>query len=164
MREDLKFVAVGHVDHGKSTLIGRLLYDTNSLPPDKMEEVRRVSEEAGGVPEFAFVMDHLEEERRNRVTIDTAQIFFKTAKREYVIIDAPGHKQFLKNMITGSTLAEAALLLVAAEFVFQGEPFAFEHGDHATSVLLGVMPSGEQGLEAEHELRHISWSLPFPAS
>ena len=115
MRDDLKFVAVGHVDHGKSTLIGRLLYDTNSLPPDKMEEVRRVSEEADGVPEFAFVMDHLEEERRNRVTIDTAQIFFRTNRREYVIIDAPGHKQFLKNMITGSTQAEAALLLIAAE-------------------------------------------------
>ncbi|MHC4753198.1 MAG: GTP-binding protein [Planctomycetota bacterium] len=112
MRENLKFVVVGHVDHGKSTLIGRLLYDTNSLPPDKMEEVRRVSEDSESVPEFAFVMDHLEEERKNRVTIDTAQIFFKTAKRYYTIIDAPGHKQFLKNMITGSTQAEAALLLI----------------------------------------------------
>jgi len=114
MRENLKFVTVGHVDHGKSTLIGRLLYDTNSLPPDKIEEVRKASEEAEGVPEFAFVMDHLEEERKNRITIDTAQIFFKTAKRDYTIIDAPGHKQFLKNMITGSTQAEAALLLVDA--------------------------------------------------
>src|SRR4030043_147447 len=95
-RMGVKFVIVGHVDHGKSTLIGRLLYDTNSLPPDKMEEVRRASEEAEGVPEFAFVMDHLEEERTNRITIDTAQIFFKTAKRDYTIIDAPGHKQFLK--------------------------------------------------------------------
>ncbi|MHC4625376.1 MAG: sulfate adenylyltransferase subunit 1 [Planctomycetota bacterium] len=115
MLENLKFVAVGHVDHGKSTLIGRLLYDTNSLPPDKMDEVRRMSEESEGTPEFAFVMDHLEEERTNRVTIDTAQIFFKTAKRHYTIIDAPGHKQFLKNMITGSTQAEAAVLLVDAE-------------------------------------------------
>jgi len=114
MQENLKFVAVGHVDHGKSTLIGRLLYDTGSLPPDKMEEVRKFSEDADGVPEFAFVMDHLEEERRNRITIDTAQIFFRTARREYTIIDAPGHKQFLKNMITGSTQAEAALLLVDA--------------------------------------------------
>lgn len=116
MNDSLKFVAVGHVDHGKSTLIGRLLYDTNSLPPDKMEEVRAASEaRPDGVPEFAFVMDHLEEERKNRVTIDTAQIFFYTDKREYVIIDAPGHKQFLKNMITGSTQAEAALLLVDVE-------------------------------------------------
>jgi sulfate adenylyltransferase large subunit len=115
MRENLKFVAVGHVDHGKSTLIGRLLYDTESLPPDKMDEVRRVSEVSGGEPEFAFVMDYLEEERINRVTIDTAQIFFKTAKREYTIIDAPGHKQFLKNMITGSTQAHAAVLLIDAE-------------------------------------------------
>jgi len=115
MRENLKFVVVGHVDHGKSTLIGRLLYDTASLPPDKMEEVRRMSEEADGVPEFAFVMDHLEEERRNRITIDTAQIFFKTGRRDYTIIDAPGHKQFLKNMITGSTQAEAAVLLVDAQ-------------------------------------------------
>jgi sulfate adenylyltransferase subunit 1 (EFTu-like GTPase family) len=96
-------------------LIGRLLYDTDSLPPDRMEEVRKVSEDVDGVPEFAFVMDHLEEERRNRVTIDTAQIFFKTAKRDYTIIDAPGHKQFLKNMITGSTQAEAALLIIDAQ-------------------------------------------------
>ena len=115
MQENLKFVAVGHVDHGKSTLIGRLLYDTNSLPPDKMDEVRLMSEESEDAPEFAFVMDHLEEERTNRVTIDTAQIFFKTARRHYTIIDAPGHKQFLKNMITGSTQAEAAVLLVDAE-------------------------------------------------
>ena len=114
MRKNLRFVAVGHVDHGKSTLIGRLLYDTNSLHPDKMDEVRRMSEESEGEPEFAFVMDHLEEERRNRITIDTAQIFFKTAKRDYTIIDAPGHKQFLKNMITGATQAEAAVLLIDA--------------------------------------------------
>ena len=115
MKENLKFVVVGHVDHGKSTLIGRLLYDTQSLPPDKLEEVRQASEKGGEVPEFAFVTDHLEEERKNRITIDTAQIFFKTAKRDYTIIDAPGHKEFLKNMITGSTQAEAAVLMIDAK-------------------------------------------------
>ena len=114
MQENLHFVVVGHVDHGKSTLIGRLLYDTNSLPADKIEELRSLSSQDGGQPEFAFVMDHLEEERSQHITIDTAQIFFKTAKRHYVIIDAPGHKQFLRNMITGATQAEAALLLIDA--------------------------------------------------
>ena len=98
MKENLKFVVVGHVDHGKSTLIGRLLYDTDSLPPDNMEQVRQADAADGSTTAFAFVMDHLEEERRNRVTIDTAQIFFRTSRREYVIIDAPGHKQFLKNI------------------------------------------------------------------
>jgi translation elongation factor TU len=79
-----------------------------------MEEIRRVSEELGKEMEFAFVMDHLEEERERGITIDTAHTFFKTEKRHYVIIDAPGHKEFLKNMITGSSQAEAALLLVDA--------------------------------------------------
>lgn len=105
---------VGHVDHGKSTLIGRLLYDTDSLPPDKIEEMKRTSGELGRETEFAFIMDHLREEREQGITIDTAQTFFRTPSREYVIIDAPGHVEFVKNMITGASQAEAAVLIIDA--------------------------------------------------
>ena len=108
----LSFVIVGHIDHGKSTLIGRLLYDTDSLPPDKIEEIQKASAEAGRETEFAYLLDHLEEERKQGITIDTTQVFFKTGKRRYVIIDAPGHVEFVKNMITGASQAEAAVLII----------------------------------------------------
>lgn len=113
--ENLKFVIVGHIDHGKSTLIGRLLYDTGSLPEGKIEEIKEICESLGKDIEFGYVMDHLEEERDQGITIDTAQIFFNTEKRRYVIIDAPGHVEFLKNMITGASQAEAAMLIVDAD-------------------------------------------------
>ena len=114
MREDdtLSFVIVGHIDHGKSTLIGRLLYDTDSLAPDKIAEVRKASAGLGRQTEFAYLLDHLEEERKQGITIDTTQVFFKTPRRHYVIIDAPGHVEFVKNMITGASQAEAAVLIV----------------------------------------------------
>jgi sulfate adenylyltransferase large subunit len=111
-REHLKFVVVGSVDHGKSTLIGRFLYDTGSLPEAQMEIVRQVSAGQGRDVEFAYVLDHLAEERAKHITIDTAQTFFSSDRRDYVIIDAPGHKEFLKNMITGASQASAALLLL----------------------------------------------------
>jgi sulfate adenylyltransferase subunit 1 len=110
--ETLKIVIVGHVDHGKSTLIGRLFYDTGSIPETRYQEIAATCKAQGREFEFAYLMDALEEERDQNITIDTASTFFKTAKRPYVIIDAPGHKQFLKNMITGASSADAAILLV----------------------------------------------------
>src|SRR5512139_3277373 len=110
--ETLKIVIVGHVDHGKSTLIGRLFYDTGSIPQTRYDEIAATCKAQGREFEFAYLMDALEEERDQNITIDTASTFFKTAKRPYVIIDAPGHKQFLKNMITGASSADAAILLV----------------------------------------------------
>ena len=114
MREQLKIVIVGHVDHGKSTFVGRLFYDTGSLPEGKLEQLQKIAERRGVPFEWANLMDALQSERDQNITIDTAQIWFQTAKRQYVIIDAPGHKEFLKNMVTGAASAEAALLLIDA--------------------------------------------------
>jgi bifunctional enzyme CysN/CysC len=110
----LRVVFVGHVDHGKSTLIGRVFHDTNSLPEGKVEQIKAACKEEGMDFEYAFLLDALLEEQAQNITIDTTQIQFKTAKRPYVIIDAPGHKEFLKNMITGAASADAAVLLIAA--------------------------------------------------
>jgi bifunctional enzyme CysN/CysC len=112
--EQLKIVIVGHVDHGKSTFIGRLLHDTGSLPEGKFEQLQAVAARRGVPFEWANLMDALQAERDQNITIDTAQIWFRSNKRQYVIIDAPGHKEFLKNMITGAANAEAALLLIDA--------------------------------------------------
>jgi len=113
-RETLKIVVVGHVDHGKSTVIGRLLYDTKSLPEGAIEKVKRISKETGKPFEYAYLLDAFEEEQKQGITIDTTQIQFHTKKRDYVIIDAPGHVEFLKNMISGAANAEAALLVIDA--------------------------------------------------
>ncbi|MGK9368457.1 sulfate adenylyltransferase subunit 1 [Melioribacter sp. Ez-97] len=114
MKERMNIVFVGHVDHGKSTLIGRLLADTNSLPEGKLEQVKRKCLLNSKPFEYAFLLDALKDEQSQGITIDTARVFFKTEKREYIIIDAPGHIEFLKNMVSGAARAEAAILLIDA--------------------------------------------------
>ncbi|MEP6602413.1 MAG: adenylyl-sulfate kinase [Spartobacteria bacterium] len=112
--QKIKIVFVGHVDHGKSTLIGRILHDTDSLPEGKIDMIKKACAAENMEFEFAFLLDALLEEQEQNVTIDTTQIPFRTKKCRYVIIDAPGHKEFLKNMITGASNADAAILVIAA--------------------------------------------------
>ena len=113
-REQMNVVIVGHVDHGKSTLVGRLLADTGSLPEGKLEAVKAQCKRNAKPFEYAFLLDALKDEQAQGITIDTARSFFKSSKRDYIIIDAPGHIEFLKNMISGAARAEAALLLIDA--------------------------------------------------
>jgi bifunctional enzyme CysN/CysC len=114
-RESLRVVVTGHVDHGKSTLIGRLLADTGALPQGKLERVRAYCERHAKPFEYAFLLDALKDEQAQGITIESSRVFFKSARRDYVIVDAPGHVEFLKNMISGATQASAALLVLDAK-------------------------------------------------
>ena len=134
-RSRMPVAFVGHVDHGKSTVIGRLMADTGRLPEGKIEAVKALCEQTGKPFEYAFLLDALKDERAQGITIDSARCFFEGEQRDYLILDAPGHIEFLKNMITGAAHAEAAVLVIdAAEGVRENSR---RHG-----TLLGLLGVG----------------------
>ncbi len=108
-------VIVGHIDHGKSTIIGRMLHDTDSLPTGKVEELQASCDRRDAPFEWSFVLDALQLERDQAITVDSTQIWFHTETRRYVIIDAPGHREFLRNMVTGAASANAGVIVIDAK-------------------------------------------------
>lgn len=152
----MPIVVVGHVDHGKSTVVGRILVDSGSLPDGKLAQVRELCARTSKPFEYAFLLDALKDERDQGITIDAARVFFKSARRSYVIIDAPGHVEFLKNMVTGASRAEAALLVVDAR-----EGVQENSRRHATMLtMLGV----RQVAVLVNKMDLVGWSqAPFDA-
>lgn len=115
MVKKINIAVLGHLDHGKSTLIGRLLYDAGVLPKDKIKEIKEASKCLGRDMEFAFFTDTFEEERKDAMTIDVIHTSFRTKKYEYNLIDCPGHREFIRNMLTGTSQAEGVILVISAK-------------------------------------------------
>ncbi|MFC2162658.1 GTP-binding protein [Candidatus Altiarchaeota archaeon] len=114
-RQEMNVVFAGHVDHGKSTVVGRLMADAGSLPKGKLAAIKEKCRRQSKIFEYAFLLDSLIDEQEQGITIDVARAFFKTKKRDYLILDAPGHIEFLKNMISGAARAEAGFLVIDAK-------------------------------------------------
>ncbi len=149
-KEHLNLIFIGHVDHGKSTSVGRILYETGALSEQQLRKLKEEAEKVGKATfEFAFTMDTLKEERERGVTIDLSHKEFETAKYYFTIIDAPGHRDFVKNMITGASQADAAVLVCSAKEGIQ--PQTKEHAFLAK--VLGI----NQLIVAINKMDSVNW-------
>ncbi len=149
-KEHLNLIFIGHVDHGKSTSVGRILYETGALSEQQLRKLKEEAEKVGKATfEFAFTMDTLKEERERGVTIDLSHKEFETAKYYFTIIDAPGHRDFVKNMITGASQADAAVLVCSAKEGIQ--PQTKEHAFLAK--VLGI----NQIIVAINKMDSVNW-------
>jgi elongation factor 1-alpha len=167
----INLVVIGHKDHGKSTLIGRLLYDSNVIPKQKLQEIKEESKRLGKKGfKFHFLLDSLEEERKGGLTIDIMQTPFKTKKYLYTIIDCPGHREFIKNMITGASQADAAILVVSAkegiqdqtkQHAFLTKTFGIEQLVIAVNKMDEVNYSEEKFKKISEKLRKVLISLGY---
>src|SRR5260370_8945427 len=142
-QEMLRFTTAGSVDDGKSTLIGRLLHDTKSVYEDQLAAVKksRVNRASGGHVDFSLLTDGLKAEREQCITIDVAYRYFSTARRKFIIADTPGHEQYTRNMATGASAADSAMVLIDAKaFAKAGQllPQSRRHTNIAS--LLGIPP------------------------
>lgn len=108
MKNRVNIAVIGHLDHGKSTLIGRLLYDTKSVSEEKIKEIRKIQKNKAEL-DFSLFLDSFREERKGQFTLDTTQVIFKAKRLEYNFIDCPGHREFIKNMLTGASQAVYAI-------------------------------------------------------
>src|SRR3954471_6591689 len=153
----LRFITAGSVDDGKSTLIGRLLYDTKSILSGQMSALTRAGERrAAGRPELdlSLLTDGLEAEREQGITIDVAYRYFATARRKFIIADTPGHEQYTRNMVTGASTADAAVILIDATRVIDGVLLPQTRHHTALAKMLGI----RQILGAVNKLDQVGYS------
>ena len=170
----MNLAVIGHIDHGKSTLVGRLMYETGAVPAHVIEKFKAEAKEKGKESfAFAWVMDSLKEERERGITIDIAHKRFDTDKFYFTIVDCPGHRDFVKNMITGASQADAAILVVAApdgvmdqtkEHVFLSRPLGINQLIIAVNKMDSSKYSEERYNEVKKEVSQLLGMVGFKAS